>query len=130
MKYLAIIFLSLALLIRCDDDSDILSANDELSYRTIAYNSLSKEDKESIISNWEKATVVQGFYQKNGDADIFVIDSESSLYFFLEDSTAKLNDGQRLVLVTFHTKDDPLIGPITIILNPNTKKAIGSLLRL
>jgi hypothetical protein len=118
------------LLIKCSEDSDILSANDESTYRSIAYNSLSPQEKGSIIPDWEEAKVLQGVYHKKGDTDIFVIDSESSFSFYLKDSIVTLINGQNLVSVTFNTVDDSLLGPIVVIVDTNSEKAIGFLLRL
>ncbi|MFZ0454565.1 MAG: hypothetical protein WAM24_12550 [Ignavibacteriaceae bacterium] len=40
-----------------------------------------------------------------------------------------LINNQLLVLVIFHTKVDPLLGPIALIIEPGTKEIVGGFLR-
>ena len=98
MKKFIPIFIALITLIACNKDKGIISPDNDMKYREIAWNCLSREEKESVTHDWKKADVGCCLYwETNQDA----------------------------VCVTFRTKYDPLIGPIIVYLEEDTLNVLG-----
>ena len=74
----------------------------EDSFRRIAWRSLSEGEKISVTIDWEDARVVKGYYWLTG---------------------------QDAIMVTFHTIDDDLLGPIIVYIHPETQEILGQALR-
>lgn len=72
-----------------------------LHIREVAWNSLNSQQKKSVISDWKKAPVSETTYE------------EKAAYS-----------------VTFNTKDDDLLGPITVYVDATTFVVLGYGLRL
>ncbi len=71
-----------------------------LQVREVAWNSLSSQERATVITDWKKATVTGTSYQ------------EKSAYS-----------------VTFNTRDDALLGPIIVYVDAKTFVVIGQGLR-
>jgi hypothetical protein len=74
---------------------------DDMEYRTIAWNHLTEPEKATVIGDWRAARV----------------------------QARQWND-KAAVSVTFNTTDDALLGPIVVIIDPQTKKVVLQLGRL
>jgi len=72
-----------------------------LHIREVAWNSLSSQQRASVISDWNKALVSETRYE------------EKTAYS-----------------VTFHTKDDALLGPIIVYVDATTYVVLGYGLRM
>lgn len=132
MKQTITAIMFLLLVSSCSDDNGILSPGNKNNYREIAYNSLSQQSKETIIIDWKVGLVKQGVYKKEQEygSHILELTSGAKIYFFTEVGTKYLYDEYKLVAVSFKTKHDALLGPITIIVDPYLEIAIGSVGRL
>ena len=130
MQKTTFVLLFFSICLGCSSKSGTLSPTEKLSYRTIAYDRLSEQEKESIISDWQDAEVRQGIYQYNNSHIIFFVDSKTKLHFLLDDSDFILYPAQPLIAVIFNTVDDALLGPIVIIIEPKSKTPIGFVGRL
>jgi len=90
-----------------------------------AYKSLTDQQKESLTIQWQDALVEQGYYQTGNCPDIVVINSNNKLCFNLEDGNTQLQLNQKLVAVSFGTKDVILLGPMIMIIDPTNENVIG-----
>lgn len=87
----------------------------EEELRTLAYESLTKEEQQTIL-DWTKASV----------DTIKPIES-----FLIWGSQGSLDlKGREVVVVTFSTTQDPLLGPIKVYLDAETHEILGKGLRL
>lgn len=71
-----------------------------LQIREIAWNSLSEQEKSTVIIDWKQATVTESTYNQ-----------------------------KRVYAVSFNTSADALIGPITVYVDTSTKVVLGQALR-
>lgn len=130
MKKLALISLPFLLLTFCSDNSNVLSPTEEIKYKSIAYASLTDQEKESLTKDWKEARVNVGRYQHNIQIHTVVINSNDKMSFELTDSSITLIENQKLVTIMFNTNNDPLVGPIIVVIEPEIDRAIGQVLRL
>jgi hypothetical protein len=130
MKKVIVLIMPFLFLAGCSENSDLLSPSGKMKYREIAYESLSENEKDEINSDWEKADVREGRYQSVNDSHSIIFDSDNRLYFILKDSNIRLGEFQILIIVSFNTIYDSLLGPITVIIEPKSEKVIGYVGRL
>jgi hypothetical protein len=98
MKKLYIILIAfIPFISKCKKDSN---SDPNTQIREIAWNSLSTQEKSTVIIDWKQAKVEQSTYGLN------------SAY-----------------AVVFNTKDDALLGPITVYIDLSTKVVLGQALR-
>ena len=124
MKSLFAVILIAAYSSGCSDDSDILSS-DEMNYRRIAYENLSQEEKESITIDWKEADILKGVYRNNNGGNYIVTDSENNIPFFFLDKDIKIDENSLLVAVIFRTDNESLLGPLIVIVNPESRTKVG-----
>lgn len=74
---------------------------DDMEYRTIAWNYITEQERATVVGDWRAARV----------------------------QTRQWN-GKTAVSVTFNTTEDALLGPIVVIIDPQTKKIVQQLGRL
>lgn len=78
----------------------------------LAYDSLDKSTQESI-KNWKRANAYE--IKKQVDFEIHQ-----------ENSSEMLNiKGLEVIVISFKTSDDALLGPVTLYMDKNTKEIIG-----
>jgi hypothetical protein len=130
MKILYPIFASILIFTACSSDEDVLSPFEKVNYRVIAYQSLTEDEAATLINDWRTAPVSAGKYRKENNNHIIIMDENIKWHFRLNDSETNLNDNQSLITVAFNTKDDPLLGPLIIIINPENDIVVGAVLRL
>ena len=128
-KIISLILLTL-LFLSCSNENDILSPFGSIDYREIAYQSLTPESRESLTNCWCTAPVKSGKYKSENGSNIILIDEQNQWHFILNDPGTNLTPNQNLIAVIFNTKQDALIGPLTVIVDPNSELAIGFLTRL
>ncbi len=98
MKRLIIIILALIPFISsCKKENETVSME---QIREIAWNSLSEQEKTSVIGDWKQAPVTESTY------------NQKSVY-----------------AVRFNTTYDTLLGPITVYIDTSTKVVLGQALR-
>ena len=129
MKIFYLIFTSILILTACSSDEDVLSPFEKVNYRVIAYQSLSEEELSTLTKDWKTAPVDIGRYRKEDNIHFITIDGGVKLSTGLYDPNMILNNNQALVTVTFNTKDDPWVGPITVIINPENDAVVGQVPR-
>lgn len=112
----------------CTDNS--LTEPEIAHYQTIAYSSLSENEKASLTVDMSEAIVKVGKYKVTNGNHSIKIEEDQIYFFFLRDNSLKLKTDQRLIAVAFNTRDDPLLGPIIVIIDPHTQIAIGGVGRL
>ncbi len=83
----------------CNEGRLILNQNDEMTYRRIAWESLSEDAQATVTHSWQEARV-------------------SNCTYFGDNSAA--------VCVTFNTTHDPLLGPIVVYIEPVSLKVLGN----
>ena len=127
-KYLIYISVIGLLAAGCSNNSNVLTPFVEMNYRNVAYESLSEQSKATVI-NWQDGKVGKGIYQGKNGSNIILLDSGSQIGFVFNTSNVEVINGQRLIMVTFNTKDDPLLGPMILIIDPITNKVIGGVQR-
>jgi len=127
-KILSISFLVL-FIISCNNEDNILNSFDSANYRKIAYESLTPESKETLTKCWCVAPVRTGKYKNENGSHIITIDDQNRWNFFITDLNTDLQSNQNLIAVTFSTTSDALLGPLTLIINPESKTVIGEVLR-
>ena len=123
MKTQLLFILILILFVGCGDDI-LLSPANQSTYREVAYNSLDENSKASITINWKDAKVEDGKYIKEGERHILKLSSGEEIPFLLSNGIIMIKN-HRLVAVTFNTINDPLLGPIIIIVDPGQIKVVG-----
>jgi len=130
---LSVVFISVILLSlfnSCSDGSNTLTPFEETKYRTIAYNSLSDQEKATIISDWKYAPVKKGIYHlENENIHQLIFSSDDKLIFILNKEDLTLAENQKLVAVTFNTYADALLGPLIIIIDTRSNEVIGGVVR-
>lgn len=89
-----------AAMLGCEPKINSASSDDDMEYRTIAWNHLTEQERATVTGDWRiaKVQIVQW-----------------------NDKTA--------VSVAFNTKDDALLGAIVVIIDPQTKKVVQQLPR-
>lgn len=99
MKKLMIFILAFAPLVSsCKKDS---GSYDHDQIREIAWNSISEQEKLTVIADWKQAPVEKTTYE-----------------------------GINVFSVRFNTTDDGLLGPITVYVDMTSKKVIGYATRM
>lgn len=90
--------------------SDAVSNLQDEQYRQIAWNALSDQQKETVITDVDEAKV-------NRD--------DTYTRVLSEDDTEEV----QAVSVRFNTEDDAILGPIVVYIDPETKEVLGQALR-
>ena len=122
MKRVFILLFVLALIVKCSDESNGVSPIVENDYREIAYNSLSED--------WFNADVESGNYGLSDSTNFVLFDNGNKISFAFNTDDVNLTVGQKLIGVTFNISQDDLLGPIILIIEPESKKVIGWVLRM
>ena len=118
-----LIFVILIIFPGCEDEEREENLSD---YRSIAFESLSDNEKETLMEDWREAEVIEGIF-KDDECDYeFHGPPMGRLCFFLTVPEIELINQQNLVAVIFHTINDALLGPIIIIIDPESEMAIGT----
>jgi len=128
MKRLILFCLPIVFLIGCSKDSSVLSPQVKTAYKDIAYNSLTAQEKSTLI-NPDAALIDEGNYKYENKSHKIYINKDHIIYFSLTDTNTVLYDNQKLISVLFNTTQDALLGPIDVIIDPLTKQTIGQTLR-
>jgi uncharacterized protein YcfL len=129
MKTLLSLIVILMVLIGCTDEENSVSFFQQAKFRKISYNSLSAEEAATLTKDWRLAPVKLGVFNNDNNINAIVIDKINVWSFRILDPNIKLTSNQILVAVTFNTKNDPLIGPLTLIIEPQSEVVIGGVLR-
>ncbi|AGA56703.1 hypothetical protein Theco_0488 [Thermobacillus composti KWC4] len=107
--------------IEVDDQREWLAPAEEQEYRELAWKQLSDEDKAHLITAKDEALVE-------------LIDAANAAVIPLEGKERLLEDiranGGKLVAVTYKTDQDALLGPVTVLFDPETKEVIGHIVRM
>ena len=111
--------------IGCSHDSDILSPDDEINYRKTAYESLDEEERGTITMDWKEADILKGVYHNNNGGNYLVTDSDGSIPFFFLNKDIKINEDSFIVAVIFRTNNESLLGPLIVIIDPESQTKIG-----
>jgi hypothetical protein len=128
LKFLLILLIPI-IFTGCSDDEN-KTENLDMLYRTIAYESLIDEEKASIFGDWQDAKVINGTFKSDVCDYEFFQDNQGRICFFPKDQNIELVDYQRLAAVIFNTVNDSLLGPIMVIIDPNSELAVGYAARL
>lgn len=88
----------------CGSDSLFLTAEEE--FRLIAWESLSSQEKETVIIDLDEAKV-------DMDDTYSIVNSENE------------SEEVPAVSVRFNTEDDPILGPIIVYIEPESKEVLG-----
>jgi hypothetical protein len=107
--------------IELDDQRAWLAPADEREYRELAWEQLSDEDKAHLITPKDEALVE---LVDAGSAAVIPLEGKERL---LEDIRA---NGGKLVAVTYRTDQDALLGPLTMLFDPETKEVVGHIVRM
>ena len=101
----------------CSDSGTSFTENEKIMYRTAAFNYLSEEEKETIISNLNEAPVGNAKFSLNesGGPGI-ILEGTTATIPYITPMSSLMAEGTPLVTVTFNTTNDPLLGPIVVIL--------------
>lgn len=102
------ILLLLLLIFGCSSRQQIENApNDSWSHiRSIAWAQVSKEEQKTVLGNWKQAEVKE---VKWNDVPTKLTDKEP----------------EKILKVTFKTKNDGMVGPIGIYIDPKTEQIVG-----
>ena len=92
------------------DNKEQNKEKEYMEFRQVAWESLSKNTKDTVMGDWQKAEVIEV-----SSADI--------------PQHIKQEKNQKVVRVVFHTEQDSLLGPIGLYINRSSKEIIGSDLR-
>ena len=123
-------FLVITLFAAACSDSDFGNSFELDLYREIAFNSLTQNEKSTLSENWQNAEVIFGKFSKTNCDNTFIYDGDNWFCFAKTNSQVVLTQDSKLVGVIFNTKHDPLLGPLIVILDDNSKNVIGHVLRL
>lgn len=108
-------------LIEADDLREWLAPAEEQAYRELAWELLSDEEKSHLITPKDEALVER-------------IDAVNAAVIPLKGKEQRLEDiramGGKLIAVTYRTDQDALLGPVTILFDPETREAIGHIVRM
>jgi hypothetical protein len=130
MKKLCLFTLISLIFIGCSEKSNFLLPVNAMEYRETAYDSLSEQEKGTLTTDWKEAEVKQGNYLLQDNINWIVFDSGNKSGFALMNTDVVLFNNQPLVMVVFYTNADALLGPIAIIIEPESKEIVGGLLRM
>jgi len=88
-------------------------------YQKIAWESLDEGNKEEIIGSWQEAKV-----------ETITIDYDFSI-IPLNNSGGEINvKGKEMVVVSFDSKNEAMLGKVIVYIDPQTKKAVGIVPRM
>ena len=97
------------ILASCNTNNTSYRDNSEVSIIQIAYESLSKSEKNEIKGNWKDANIEERIVYKK--------------YSTLKDRNY---DGKKEFVVTFFSKNSHLLGNIDVYVSKDTMKVIGA----
>ena len=127
-KYLIILFMSI-LFTSCSNTDDPLSpsySSEELmEFRNIAWNDLSTSEIETVIISKEESIIQYATISSKDGIWYYKIDEKNKCTFALTNSNIDFRNDQTFVIITINTSDDALLGPIVVILEPNSKQVFG-----
>ena len=108
---------------------------DEQAFRLIAYTHLSEQDRQSLSSDWRKARVASCSYIQESSVHLCVQNPDKRDFtydfgFVAANPDIELKANQTLITVLFNTVDDPLLGPIIVVIDPEAKVVVGYVLRI
>jgi len=107
--------------IELDDQREWLAPAEEREYRELAWEQLTDEDKAHLIT-------------PKDEAQVELVDAGSAVVIPLEGKARLLEEirsqGGKLAAVTYRTDQDALLGPITILFDPETKEVVGHIVRM
>ena len=124
-KYL--VMLSLFVLINCSEKSDPISFFDEelMDFRDIAWNDLSEAEILTITTSKEEFIIKYSRkLSKEDDVRYFKVDNQKYSYVITNPAVDIRND-QIIVIVVINTSDEALLGPIFVMIEPNSKVVFG-----
>ncbi|MBU2492884.1 MAG: hypothetical protein KJ571_09695 [Bacteroidetes bacterium] len=127
-KFITLIII--ILIAGCGDDSNSVTPAEYSYYGNIAYESLSAEEKSNLLDGNKPFKVEQGIYGMIKESDVLILNENEKFYFLISESSVLLNNGQKLFAVYFNTIHDSLLGPLVIIVDPESEKAVGAGLRM
>ncbi len=130
MEKLLLLLVTVLFLPACSDDSNFLTPVEKVTYRGIAYNILSDNEKESITIDWREAKVYEGMFTDSKCDYTFLESLEDWMCFFPYDDEMEFKSNQDLIAVQFNPEDDALLGPIIVIVDPNEEIVVGIVGRL
>lgn len=88
-------------------------------YQKIAWNSLDKGYKQEITQNWQKARVET----IKKEHDFWIIP--------LNNLSGKINvKGKEMIVVSFDSRNEAMLGKVMVYINPQTKKVAGLVPRM
>ena len=121
------ILLSVTLIIfACRDSVNVYDESRNPEYRLAAYNSLTENEKSNVTSDWENATVTPGVYASSQHGSPAILaEGYPSPITYITPLSRTFAEGTPLVMVTFNTIDDGLLGPIVIVLLAEDATVIG-----
>lgn len=104
-------------------DEELNIAHEDVeAYRELAWKLLSDEQKEHVTTDSDKAQVTQVDAKSSASA-IMAAEGQKQL---LEDIVAQ--EG-KLIVVTYSTDEDALLGPLKVVIDPQSKEHIGYFIR-
>lgn len=109
IKSLILIFVFLAFISGCEDTND--STISEKNIRKVVWEQLSESEKYEVIGNWD-----------DGKVERITIPANSSRYWLKD----KKFEGKELYLVTFRSKNEPILGNIQKIVDKDSLEIVGS----
>jgi hypothetical protein len=90
----------------------ILTEERKSTNRTIAWNVIEELERNHVVKDWNKSEVSKITYR------------DQWLIPYKEEMNNKLKNHE-LITVTFNTDMDGLLGPIIVVINPDTNKVVG-----
>lgn len=112
IKSLILIFVFLAFISGCKASND--NTIKEKNIRKVVWEQLSKSEKYEVIGNWD-----------DGKVEKVIIPTNSPRYWLKD----KEFEGKEVYLVTFRSKNEPILGNIQKIVDKDSLEIVGSNLR-
>ncbi|MBB3112827.1 hypothetical protein FHS18_004929 [Paenibacillus phyllosphaerae] len=101
---------------------DMPDAESVKEYRSLAWTFVPEEQKSHLTTKQDEAQVV---YADANSAGILPADDKQ------KKALAELAaNGSKVIAVTYNTDQDALLGPLTVVINPETKELIGYFMRM
>ncbi|MEK5645478.1 hypothetical protein BK138_35325 [Paenibacillus rhizosphaerae] len=109
-KLLMLLFTVSVFVLSACQEQLVLTDEEQAKYREIAWNAVDTEQRKHVVKNWTEADVSTFKYKDQWIAP--------------QKDRSRLKN-QELVMVSFSTDQDGLLGPIVVVINPGDNSIAG-----
>lgn len=124
MKRGLIFILLMLVLVSCSEHSNPYTPGKSLEFKQAALEQLDESQVNKITQNVEDFDLKAGEYVFENNKHYIKLNNGKKQQF-LTDKTINLANGKRILMITIQWEPMALLGPIVVIMDPDTKLLIG-----